>query len=144
MTLEFPNLTVSANGTLLSTKSVPFLAIKEKVLGKRYDLSIAFVSSTKAQKINIESRSKDYIPNTLSFSLDNSSGEIIMCMSAIKKQYREFDMNLDTYTIFLLIHSMLHLKGMEHGSTMERKEKQLLTFFTSTPIKNETIHRSRH
>lgn len=139
--LEHHNISITSNGTL---PKVPFLAIKEKVLGKRYEISIAFVSPAKAHALNIEHRNKDYVPNTLSFSLTKTSGEIIMCISAIKKQYKDFNMNLETYIIFLLIHSMLHLKGMEHGSTMEHKEKQLLTFFTSPIIQNETIHRSRH
>lgn len=127
MTLEAHNLTVSANGTL---PSVPFLAIKEKVLGKRYELSIAFVSPARAQALNIEHRDKDYVPNTLSFSLTPTSGEIILCKSAMQKEYKKFDMDFDTYVIFIVIHSMLHLKGMTHGSTMERTERQLLAFFT--------------
>lgn len=117
----------SKNGTL---PRVPFLAIKEKILGKRYDLSIRFETPLVAQKLNKTYRNKTYIPNTLSFSLTKSSGEIILCMSALKKEYKKFDMNLTTYITFLLIHSMLHLKGFVHGSTMEKEEKKFLTFFT--------------
>ena len=64
--LETATLLVSANGTL---PNVPFLALKNMVLGKQYQLSIAFVLPATAQAINIERRAKDYIPNTLSFSL---------------------------------------------------------------------------
>lgn len=136
--LEEHNLSVSIQrGTL---PGVPFLAIKEKVLGTSYDLSIAFVSPADAQALNIERRNKDYIPNTLSFSLTDTSGEIVLCMSALKKQYKDFDMDLDTYIIYILIHSMLHLKGMTHGGTMERKEKQLLAFFTTHEITNNRRH----
>ncbi len=137
MTLEEHNLTVSHNGTL---PRVPFLAIKEKVLGKRYELSIAFVTPLRAQKLNMAHRGKDYIPNTLSFSLEKNTGEIILCASALRAQYKQFDMDYDTYLIYILIHSMLHLIGMQHGSTMERKEKQLLAFFTS----HEKHHQRRH
>lgn len=138
MTIEEHNLSVSIQrGTL---PGVPFLAIKEKVLGKSYDLSIAFVSPADAQALNIQHRNKDYIPNTLSFSLTDTSGEIVLCMSALKKQHRDFDMDLDTYIIYILIHSMLHLIGMEHGGTMERKEKKLLAFFTTHEITNNRRH----
>ncbi len=143
MILEAENFTVSTNGTLSIPESVPFLAIKEKILGKKYNLSIAFVSPKIAQALNIEHRNKDYIPNTLSFSLSKTSGEIILCKSELRKQYKKFSMTYDTYLTFIVIHSMLHLIGMKHGSTMEHKEKQLLTFFTSS-ITNETNHRSRH
>ena len=140
MTLEGPNLIITASGTL---PCVPFLAIKEKILGTQYDLSIAFVSPAQAQNLNTTHRNKTYVPNTLSFSLSKKSGEIILCKSELHKQYKKFDLSYDTYVTFIVIHSMLHLKGMTHGSTMERREKQLLSFFTSSTT-NETIHHSRH
>jgi probable rRNA maturation factor len=125
--LDTDNLTVSTTGTL---PSVPFLALKEKILGKKYELSIRFVAAPEAQALNIATRNKDYIPNTLSFALSESSGEIILCRSAMRREYKNFDMTYDNYVIFIVIHSMLHLKGYAHGSTMERKEKSLLTLFT--------------
>lgn len=137
MTLEAHNLTVSGNGTL---PRVPFLALKEKVLGKHYELSIAFVSSAKAQKLNMVHRNKDYVPNTLSFSLTKTAGEIILCTSALRTEYKKFAMTYNTYLIYIIIHSMLHLKGMEHGRIMESKEKRLLTYFTT----HETTNRRRH
>lgn len=126
--LDADTMTVSINGTL---PSVPFLALKEKILGKKYELSIQFVPPAQAQALNIEHRQKDYVPNTLSFPLSENSGEIILCRSAMRKEFKQFDMTYDTYLIFILIHSMLHLKGYEHGSTMERKEQQLLALFSS-------------
>jgi len=125
--LDTDNLTVSANGTL---PSVPFLALKEKILGKKYELSIRFVAPAEAQALNIAHRQKEYIPNTLSFPLSETSGEIILCRSAMRREYKQFDMEYDRYLIFIVIHSMLHLKGMEHGSTMERKEQDLLKLFS--------------
>lgn len=127
MILDTDTMTVSAKGTL---PSVPFLALKEKILGKKYELSIRFVAPAEAQALNIAHRNKDYIPNTLSFPLSKTSGEIILCRSAIKKQYKDFDMTPEQYMTFIVIHSMLHLKGYEHGSTMERKERELLAHFT--------------
>jgi probable rRNA maturation factor len=124
--LDTDNLTVSTIGTL---PSVPFLALKEKILGKKYDLSIRFVAPAEAQALNSAHRNKDYIPNTLSFALSEHSGEIILCRSAMRREYKNFDMEYDNYLIFIVIHSMLHLKGYAHGSTMERKEQQLLSLF---------------
>lgn len=126
--LDADTMTVSIKGTL---PSVPFLALKEKILGKKYELSIQFVPPAQAQALNIEHRQKDYIPNTLSFPLSETSGEIILCRSAMRKEFKQFDMTYDNYLVFILIHSMLHLKGYEHGSTMERKEQQLLSLFIS-------------
>ncbi len=139
--LEERNLIVSASGTL---PDVPFLAIKEKILGKKYELSIAFVTPKKAQALNIEHRNKDYIPNTLSFSLTKTSGEIVLCMSAMRAQYREFGMDLPTYVAFIVIHSCLHLKGMEHGSTMESIERRLVKQFTGFSYTHEAFNNRRH
>ncbi len=125
--LDEKNLFVNTNGTL---PRVPFLAIKEKVLGKSYDLSISFVDEKTAQKLNKEHRNKTYVPNTLSFSLTKTSGEIIMCLPAIRKEYKKFEMAEKKYLVFLLIHSMLHLKGYQHGSTMEDKEQYYLAYFS--------------
>lgn len=52
-----------------------------------------------------------------------------MCIPAIKKEYKKFGMTYTKYLIFLTLHSMLHLKGYEHGSTMEDKEQYYLAFF---------------
>lgn len=126
-TLESQNLSVTKNGTL---PRVPFLAIKEKVLGKSYNLYISFVDETTAKNLNKVHRKKTYVPNTLSFSLSEKTGEIVMCIPAIKKEYKKFGMTYKKYLIFLIIHSMLHLKGFEHGSTMEAKEQYYLAYFT--------------
>lgn len=140
--LDETHLTVSGNGT---HECVPFLALKETILGKRYQLSIAFVSARVAQSLNIAHRGKDYVPNTLSFSLTPTSGEIILCTSAMRKQYRLSEYSYDDYVIYIIIHSMLHLKGMQHGSTMERKEAQLLSRFASPQSNpNETTRHRRH
>ncbi|HTH93227.1 MAG TPA: rRNA maturation RNase YbeY [Candidatus Paceibacterota bacterium] len=125
--LDTDNMTVSTKGTL---PRVPFLALKEKILGKTYELSIRFIGPAEAQALNILHRGKEYIPNTLSFPLSKKSGEIILCSSAMRKEYKDFEMTYDNYLVFIIIHSMLHLKGYDHGSTMERKEQQLLTLFT--------------
>lgn len=134
-----PNLTISSSGTL---PRVPFLAVKNKILGVSYELSIAFVPSSKARALNIRYRKRDYVPNTLAFPLSKKSGEITLCASELRKQYKNFDMNYDTFVLFIIIHSMLHLKGYAHSSTMERKERELLKKFTSLNGKTKDIRRN--
>lgn len=138
--IETDTLTVIGNGTL---PRVPFLALKDKILGTKYSLSISFVSPAIAKQINMERRQKDYIPNTLSFPFTKTSGEIILCRSVMRAQYKDFDMDYDTYLLYIVIHSMLHLKGYDHGSTMERKEQQLLTLFTPH-LSHEATSPRRH
>jgi probable rRNA maturation factor len=108
---------------------VPFSAIKEKVLGKRYDLSVVFVSGAKIKALNKHYRKKDKITNILSFPLSNREGEIFMNMKKISEEAKKEETPLKTYLAYIFIHGLLHLKGLEHGSTMEVEEKRILAFF---------------
>lgn len=140
MTAEYHNLTISANGSL---PKVPFLGIKEAILGKNYELSISFVGPKVAQQLNKQYRDKDYIPNTLSFPMTEKSGELFICRTVAHREWHKFCKNYDDYIVFLIIHSMLHLKGMEHGSTMESKEAFFMNRFVHTPTHEATNNR-RH
>ena len=101
---------------------VPFAEIKDSVLGKDYSLSLVFVGDRESQKLNIEHRGKDYIPNILSFELDSKNGEIFINPLEAKRQAKDFGRSPSNMIAFLYIHGLCHLKGMEHGGTMERTE----------------------
>ena len=53
---------------------LPFAHIKNRVLGDEYDLSLVFIGDAESKKINKENRGKDYVPNILSFELDEMCG----------------------------------------------------------------------
>ena len=76
MTKEFPNLEVNDKNCSADNFiwGIPFLKIKDDMLGKGYVLSLNFVSKGLARDLNIKYREKDYYPNILTFPLDNSSG----------------------------------------------------------------------
>lgn len=99
-----------------------FAAIKDAILGADYELSLVFVGDAEARKINMEHRGKDYIPNVLSFELDDWSGEAFINPMEAKRQSKEFGRTPSNMIAFLYIHALCHLKGMDHGSTMERTE----------------------
>lgn len=110
------------NRTKGKLPSLPFLDIKNAVLGEEYDLSLVFVDDTESRQININTRGKDYVPNVLSFPLDDASGEIFINPFEAKRQAPEFDRTPENMIGFLYIHGLVHLKGMDHGVTMERTE----------------------
>jgi probable rRNA maturation factor len=101
-----------------------FEKIKQDILGKEYSLSIAFVSEKKSREINKKYRNIDKPTNVLSFALHKDAGEIVLCKSVIKKELKKFGRTLPQLIGFLVIHGMLHLKGMEHSSTMEKAEEK--------------------
>ena len=100
--------------------------LKNDILGKDYDLSFALVSSAQSRKINKECRQKDKPTNVLSFKKKKKQGELIICPAVVKKEVKEkkFDKSYDELFGFLVIHGMLHLKGMQHGSIMDKAEKK--------------------
>jgi rRNA maturation RNase YbeY len=108
---------------------LPFERIATAILGPTYELSVFFAPPARASELNKTYRGKTYIPNTLSFALSKTSGEIIICRSAARREYKKFDLDYENYLLFLFIHSALHLKGHEHGGTMEQLEAKYLARF---------------
>ena len=108
---------------------LPFANIKDKILGKKYELSIVFLEDKEIKKINKKYRGKNKPTNVLSFSLAENSGEILLAPDVIKKEAPKFGMNIKNFTGFLIIHGMLHLLGFDHGSTMEAKEEKWKKYF---------------
>ncbi len=98
--------------------------MKDAVLGADYDLSLAFVGDAESKKLNMAYRKKDYVPNVLSFEIDEISGEIFINPMEARRQAPEFDRTYGNFIAFLYIHALCHLKGMAHSSRMERTEAE--------------------
>lgn len=114
---------------------VPFLRIKDKVLGKRYDLSVAFVSPAAIRILNRRYRKKNASTDILSFALSKSSGELYLSLSDVRKKAKLFGMTEQNYLGYLFIHGLLHLEGYDHGRTMEVLERKFASaFHFSTPL----------
>ena len=106
-----------------------FNDVKNAILGKSYDLSIANVSPAISKKINRERRKINKPTNILSFNLTKSSGELILCPDVIREEAPQFGLNYSKFLGLLVIHGLLHLKGMRHGSKMETMEKKFCRRF---------------
>jgi probable rRNA maturation factor len=104
---------------------LPFLEMKEAVVGKRYDLSLVLIGEVRSKSITKKYRKKDKVSNVLSFPIDKNVGEIFITPSAAKREAKKFAKTQNKQIGFLFIHGLLHLKGYTHGSTMESKEKAL-------------------
>ena len=98
---------------------IKFEKIKDRVLGKKFKLSLVLCSDSLSHRLNRIYRHKDKPTNVLSFTLSKNSGEIFINLSKTK-----------TFSALeLFIHGLLHLKGMRHGDTMEQAETKLLKKF---------------
>ncbi|MFH0803703.1 MAG: rRNA maturation RNAse YbeY [Candidatus Tagabacteria bacterium] len=103
------------NLTLRRVPKIPFQKIKEEVLGKKYELSLVLAGNALMKKLNTEYRHKNKIASVLSFPLSKKEGEIFINLSQKKHS-----------PLFLFIHALLHLKGLEHSVKMKRQEQELM------------------
>jgi|ERR1035437_3754623 probable rRNA maturation factor len=106
-----------------------FEKIKIAILGKDYDLSVVFVRSPKMRELNRSYRNIDTSTDILSFPLSKNEGEIYICLSEAKKEAVKFDRSYDNFIYFLFVHGLVHLKGFDHSSTMERIEVRYRKMF---------------
>jgi ssRNA-specific RNase YbeY (16S rRNA maturation enzyme) len=97
-----------------------FSKIKKHLLGARYDLSVAFLSAAKMRAVTKKYKKRDHASNVLAFPLSKTSGEIVICRAAAAP-----------FSVpYLFIHGCLHLKGLRHGATMEKREREVLRRFS--------------
>ena len=101
-----------------------YAKLKNNILGKKYSLSIAFISANKSREINKKYRKKDKPANVLAFPYSQNEGEILLAPQVIKREAKDFGLSAGAFERFLVIHGMLHLKGMRHGGIMEKAEKK--------------------
>ncbi|MEI8174581.1 MAG: rRNA maturation RNase YbeY [bacterium] len=115
------------NKTKGKLPSLSFVDAKNKILGEEYSLSIAFVDEEKSQELNKKYRNKNKPTNILSFSLRKDEGEIVLCPNVIKREAKSFEKTFSQFLKLLIVHGMLHLKGIDHGDKMENAEKKYLS-----------------
>ncbi len=106
---------------------LPYEKMKTDILGATYELSLVFVGKDRGRTINQTFRKKDYVPNVLAFPLEKNVGEIIITPAVAKREAKTFGRNFKDHVAFLYIHALLHLKGHDHGSTMEALERKYCT-----------------
>lgn len=97
--------------------------LKDAVLGRRYSLSVVFTDSAQMRRLNRAYRHKDKATDILSFPLSKTEGEIFVAPSVARREAKKFNRLPQNFLLFLLIHGMLHLKGLRHGEKMESAER---------------------
>jgi probable rRNA maturation factor len=124
---EFLTITNTTKGKL---PRLPFVFIKNEILGEKYELGVSFLSARKQKEINNQYRGIDKTTNILSFPLTKNSGDITFDLVKVKKDAPLFDMTYSQFLKYLFIHGCLHLKGLDHGSIMNKQEKKYLKMFS--------------
>lgn len=96
--------------------------MKNEILGKDYDLSWAFITPERMRELNNTYRKIDKATDILSFPLSENAGEIYLCEEEAHVEAIKFEREYENFLGFLFIHGLVHLKGYDHGSTMESIE----------------------
>jgi probable rRNA maturation factor len=104
---------------------IDFEGIKNEALGADYNLSLVFTTPDKMKKLNLIYRDKNQPTDILSFPIENNEGEIYISLEEAQKEAKKFDRPYENFIAFLFIHGCVHLKGHDHGSTMENIEVKL-------------------
>jgi probable rRNA maturation factor len=121
------------NFTRRAAPVFPYLKAAEEIL-PGWEISLVFSGTKRAQNLNMQLRKKSYIPNVLSYETGSKSGEIIICLEVAKKQAQSYGVSYTQFVGFLFIHGLLHLKGLPHGTTMERYEQKYLERFAGVRV----------
>lgn len=123
---------ISISSTVKSAPKINgalFTSMKNKVLGKNFDLSLAFIGTKRMRRLNREHRKKDYATDILSFNIDKNIGEIVINPDKARQKAPLFERTYDNYLKFIFIHGLLHLKGLDHSSRMESEEEKIRKAF---------------
>ncbi len=117
------------NKTRDKTPPIPFRKIKDIVLGRSYELSLALITAKEARALTRLTKKKNAASNVLAFPLGERSGEIVLCPATARLQAKSYGYAPREFLAYLFIHGLLHLKGLRHGATMEKLERRVLKRF---------------
>ncbi|MDD5145143.1 MAG: rRNA maturation RNase YbeY [Candidatus Pacebacteria bacterium] len=126
--IEINNLTKERIDKKALIKAAEGVLKKEKKSG--LDLSIALVGQSRIKELNKIYRKKDKPTDVLSFSYYDSlghspvseAGEIVICLSEVKKNAKKSGISSQRELIHILIHGVLHVLGHDHEKSKREAE----------------------
>jgi probable rRNA maturation factor len=131
--IEIQNLTTSRIDQHFVRKVIKAVLASEGVDDKIV-IEVAFVGSERIKKLNKKYRHKNRATDVLSFGGEGKYlGEIVVCVSEIKKQAKRNSAAYPKELAHVLTHGTLHLLGYEHENdprdleNMHAKEEDIMT-----------------
>ncbi|MBI2642007.1 MAG: rRNA maturation RNase YbeY [Candidatus Wildermuthbacteria bacterium] len=93
---------------------------------RRADVSVVFLGEKEAQALNKLYRGKTYVPNVLSFEMEELGlGEIVLCPTVISQDAKKYGITFKQELARVFVHGLLHLLGFTHKQ-IEQKTKHYL------------------
>ena len=110
-----------------------------KYLHEERDFSVSFVSDEEIRELNKEYRDIDAPTDILTFRLadsdidfplgdeeDSETGDIFISMESMRRNAKEFGVSENEELRRLLLHGLLHLRGLDHKSNDFSTEPMLV------------------
>lgn len=121
-----------ANLTRQKTPAIAWKKIAEKILGKKFNLSVVLVGEKKIAEIKKKyppREQKTRQPNILSFLMEKNVGEIFLCLAYLRREAAIFKRSFNQHLKKIYLHGVLHLKGFSHqyekeAAQMAKEEKK--------------------
>ena len=108
-------------------------------LERNAEITVRIVDAEEARALNNDYRSKDYVPNVLTFEYGEISpgtlgGDVVICAPVVEREAREQGKPLKDHYAHMTIHGVLHLQGYDHiepqeADIMESREAVILKRF---------------
>ena len=122
-------MVVEIRRTVRRSPTLPYARVATRILPRTYQLSIVVCGDSLSRKLNKAYRKKTYAANVLSFPLSSHEGELFINVDAAAREARRFGTTPKKRLALLFVHGLLHLKGLHHGRTMDRREEEILSVF---------------
>jgi probable rRNA maturation factor len=90
------------------------------------EVTLRVVGAAEARTLNRAFRRRDRPTNVLSFAYSSAQGDLVLCHPVIRREARAQGKTLDAHYAHLVVHGMLHLRGLRHGRRMEGAEIAIL------------------
>lgn len=95
-----------------------------KLIGHYDDeVAVKFVSEAESQQLNSQYRGKNIPTNVLTFSYDNKTHDVALCLSVARREAQQRHEQLSDYLALLLVHAFLHAVGLDHEANEQQAEK---------------------
>ncbi len=97
-------------------------------------VTLRFVGTVEARRLNARYRARDYATNVLTFVYDGAAplaADLVLCAPVLRREAREEGKELADHCAHLVVHGMLHLQGLDHATAraakvMEARETAVL------------------
>lgn len=111
----------------LQKRKIKYFSSKTHPVWSDLELTLVFMDTKSAQKLNKTYRNKNYATDVLSFAGDGMTGlgELVICPQVIARQAKEHKLSVWQELGYMVIHGILHLLEYDH----EKSEREAQMMF---------------